>query len=337
MRRSGTIRLGLLAGTVCLSILAAATAEDLIYPVTVEKVWSRARIDGEKSKSSSGKGDLVIHRDRVEYVHGKSGWTLPWERIRAISVGKKKGDPDTDWVFLSVDGADWDEFVAVKDGRKFGFGAGTDRILETLRTAARDASAAQYDVPDGFIAYEGLDHLFTLGLPSSWLQYHAFADTRDGLVTTGTVVFYDPPPEEPGGEDRAARAQRALDEVAAGTRAHVAVIRRPADKKSGPEGLSETERETLRRDAETDSDYLGGFILDDPLRVEPVKVDLREGVRIQGRGRDASGAVRSLDLYAVADDGLLLIFRTIATGGDPGPASERLATVMETVKLHAVP
>jgi hypothetical protein len=319
-------------------VVAAGEGESgLSYPVTIKKVWMRARYDAEKSASSTGKGDLVIHRDRIEYLHGKDAWELPWERVRMISIRKKKGDVDTDWVFLGVSGPDREAHVALRDGRKFGFGKQTDQILATLRAAARGASAAQYAVPEGFVVYEALDHMFTIGLPAEWKAIHPSADVEDGVVRTGTVTFFEPPGPVTGREERAEVGRRAPGEAARGAWLNVSVERRPAEKGMDPDGLADGVVADLRTEVETDPAYLGGLRTEAELEVAPATVDRRNGVRIRGSGRDETGASRHLELIAVADAGLLYLFRSVADDDHMDSGTEILETVIETVRFRAGP
>lgn len=113
-------------------------------------------------------GDLDLDGDGLEFLHPKKGFTLSWSEVRRISYGTIGNDVDTEWVILDLVGSDIGDFAAFRDGASFGFGPETRGIHETIVDRAREARAAQYDVPDGYKTFDVLEHQVTFAVPDGW-------------------------------------------------------------------------------------------------------------------------------------------------------------------------
>lgn len=166
----------LLVALIVLAVAAIGTApakkKDKVRQTTdgatrIVNVWFRTE-KRPTFRAYRAAGDIDIHDAGIEFLHPKKGFTLPWGDVRRISYGVIGNDVDTEWVILYLTGSDLGEFVAFRDGASFGFGPKTRAIHEAVRDRAREAGAAQYDVPAGYRTFDVLEHQITFAVPDGW-------------------------------------------------------------------------------------------------------------------------------------------------------------------------
>lgn len=172
-------------------------APDAERPEVFERVWYRAsrRVGFRPFKAG---GDLAVYSDRLEFRRGSKQdpeirWRLMLDRIEQVSLGKLKGDRDSDWVAIQIKDASRDRVVALHDGGNFGFGTNTAELYELIRGALERARAGQFDVPDGFQALDGLGAQINLGIPQDWTAEAVEVLVQpDGKSTQGTAHLVAP-------------------------------------------------------------------------------------------------------------------------------------------------
>lgn len=323
----------LAAGMVAIAAVAgpgpAAEPED---GIVIERIWYRSERNRSFPKAFKGNGDLRIGSDGLEFRHKNKGWFLPWDRIRRISLGPMKGDVDTDWVVLSAPESDLGPLVGLRDGSRMGYGRRTEPLFRQIKDAARNARAAQFDVPDGFTTYEGLEHLLTLALPSDWSVEHRSAMVQDGKVHEGVVVFHEPVEASGTPAERVDRLQATIDR---GEIRALRLERRQASKGMKEDGFSDAAVESLTADMLADRDQIGGLEMLAAPEAGSFPVDGHTGVRLRAVAADASGAAHHVDAVAVCDGRMLFLFRMRGPAENRGEDGDLLERVLASVRFSA--
>jgi hypothetical protein len=300
------------------------------FPVTIQKVWYRTDKNTGFGKSYK-MGDLVVSTDSLEFVHRKRGWKVPLHDIHMMSMGKMKGDVDTEWVVLSLRSEKRGSLRGLRDGRKMGFGGRTGEIFEILKRAVEQASAAQYDVPEGFRAHTDLEHLFTVGIPEDWSAYNRSRVIQEGKVREGTVVFFEGrlPEGVTTVEDGEAspEVRDLLDGIATGEKRSFLVERRTAGKGMRCSGLDPEVVSVLSGElaAVWNSPTTG--------EIDDVEVDGCRGARFRIRGPGRDGNTRIADVTVVSHGRMLYLFRIEVLEEYYEAARETLEASMDTVRF----
>jgi len=267
-----------------------------------QRIWYRAGATA-KVKPFTDSGDLLLHADALEFLERKSGWRLPFANIRAIDVGRMKGDQDTDWIVLTVEDEALGPYVALRDGGAFGFGQRTRELHDALAKALREARAAQWNVPPGRVLFDALDHQIRLTQPEGWTTYAVETDFRDGINVAGTVVI-DP------GQGPGIRLVRKID---------------PARDRC--DGLPPGDVEDLVGEVVSARAYLDGAVAREAVEVSEATVGGCRGVRVRGASAD-----RIVDLFAVSHRGTRYVLAAVGAEDAMAvlvPELERMAASVE--------
>ena len=252
----------------------AADAPSIGLPHTITRVWSRTAKKTKGLPGGRNMGDLTLTDEALEFVGNseKSSFGVPMTDIRVVSYGKMKGDVDTDWAILEVQREGGPTLIGLRDGRRMGYGERTQEIFEAIRDATRQVGAAQYDAPQGFATYDGLDPYFTMVYPAGRSTVHrSVIQTPDQVL--GVLEFVS-------AEDEASVIRLERSDVRPGM---------------SPRGFSEKARARLLESTLKSPMLDEGYELLEPPRVEPASIDQRQGLRVLVRTRDAEGRGTLLD------------------------------------------
>jgi hypothetical protein len=304
-------------------------------PTTFEKVWYRT---GKKRglMGSSAVGALTVTPTEIRIDTRKKEIAIALDSIDTISFGKMRGDVDTDWIVLEIIEGESRTLVGLRDGRKFGYGQQTERLYELILDAIKRAGAAQYDVPEGYRAYDRLQAQFTLTVPQDWTAYPRSLIEVDGLALWGEIVFVPQssvPDSAVSAEERQQLRKKALAAVDDGSSGAFYVDRREALRGMRCEGFSEKARATLLRWAEEDPLFAAGRGSEESTRTETVVIDDCNGLRIVRRSRQPGQEERILDLRAVSDDETVYVFGLRSREGRYAEDLERFDTAVRSVRF----
>jgi hypothetical protein len=312
VKRAGSNRLGVSSSILLLLGLSAGgpdlagseeTAQEAIQlPKTLEQVWYRP---GHRRGFGGAKhtGDLTLTADTIYFTTKRKEIIIPMKAIRVASFGKMRGDVDTDWLVLSIEHPGLPKLLGLRDGRRFGYGQQTEQLRKTVMAALRLAPAAQFDVPEGYAVFEGMDRQFMMAFPVDWSTHPVLlVETEDGSLWGKTLVTAQPIDES--GDDVRSFDRGELPGFFIDTRELV--------KGMSCKGFSKQGRKTLL-------DWIAEVAIPGSLTasraeppaepvVESIDMDRCMGLRVLFRGAGADGIERVLDVRAVADsDNIILL------------------------------
>jgi hypothetical protein len=275
-----------------------AVEDSIQLPMTLEQVWYRP---GKRRGVGGAKhtGDLTLTRDSIYFTTNRKEIVIPMTAIHVASFGKMRGDVDTDWLVLSIDQPGLPSLLGLRDGRRFGYGQQTHKVRRAVMAALRLAGAGQFDVPEGFVAFDGMDRQFTLAHPTDWSTHPVLLiETDDGSLWGKTLVTAQPIDE--GGGDLTRFDAGELLGFFIDTRKLVTGMSCDGFSKKGREKLLEWIREIAVPQAGDESP--------EGPAVEMIAIDRCSGLKFVIRGRGTDGNDRVLDVRAVAErDNLVLI------------------------------
>ena len=306
-------------------LLFCSLGAAITFPFTVEQVWYRGA-DRPFARAFKAGGDLVVREQSLEFIHPKHGWTLPLEEISLVTIDTMKGDVDTEWVVLAVDGSRSGGLIGLRDGRKMGYGQETRQLYEKLLDVARSRKVAQFDVPAGLVPYEPLDRMVAFAFPEGWSDYQLSQHlNEDFSLPLGRTTFT--PSKVASREDLLTNHPRLMVE-----RTDV----RDFDRATCRSGLSRQLRSDLLKETIEDPYYLGATAITLEVESAPFPVGPCKGVRLRGAGRTVKGQELEVDLVAVVGSGVLYRFSLVAPrteGGAGNSAGRLLSQVVATIRL----
>jgi len=187
----------------------------------------------------------------------------------------------------------------------------------------RMAPAAQFDVPDGFAVFEGMDRQFTMAFPVDWSTHPVLlVETEDGSLWGKTLVTAQPIDES--GDD--------LRRFDWGELPGFFIDTRELVKGMSCKGFSRRGRETLLN-------WIAEVAIPGSLRasraeppaepvVETTDIDRCVGLRVLFRGAGADGIERVLDVRVVADSDNIILLGLPSLAAD---YDQRLSTFEKVV------
>ena len=294
-----------------LAAAPAVAAPETSLPLTVEHVWFRTVKGQSLIRFSNSKGDLTIGPDGISFSTHKKTTEIPIDRVQQITYGKIKGDVDTKWVLLGIGEKRADAIVAVRDGRKLGYGQKTWEIYERMKAALEQLSAAQYRVPQGYRAFADFSRQFTLAVPEPWDAYVESLVYVGERAPWGTIVISSEQIRRharPDGDGAmTAVDERALDRARAGEIPAFFIERMPVESGMRCKGFSEKGLERLLELAAEGSLFHGGGKLAANPTASPEIIDRCKGLRIRGRVEAEDGTQTEIDLHAAAEGDTLFV------------------------------
>jgi hypothetical protein len=308
---------------------------DTAQPTTFKKVWYRT----EKKRGvmgASAVGELTVTPTEIRIDTRKKEITIPLDSIETISFGKMRGDVDTDWIVLEIVVDESSRLVGLRDGRKFGYGQRTEQLYELILAGVKQAGAAQYDVPEGYQAYDRLQAQFTLTVPLGWTAYPRSLIEVDGLALWGEIVFVphsQVPDKDVSAEDRQELRRQSLAAVDDGSSGAFYVDRREALRGMRCEGFSEKAMARLLEWAVQDPLFAGGRGSEESTRTEPAIIDDCNGLRIVRRSKQVDQEELILDLRAVSDDETVFVFGLRSRAGRYEEDLKRFDTAVGSVRF----
>lgn len=307
--------------------------EDVQLPITLERVWFRTVRGGAWIRLGNSSGDLTIRPDALAFTTNKKTVELPIERVHSLTYGRIRADVDTEWVLLGVGERRSDTIVAIRDGKKLGYGQRTHEIYETLKRALRSLGAAHYRVPEGFRAFDNFDLVFSLAYPETWDPYIEDVVIVGDRAPFGSVVFSSEPLRHASAEgpvvDEAAVARALGGEVPA-----FFVERLPAEKGMKCKGFSAKGSQRLLELALEGRLFPHGAGTEATPAAAPEMIDFCNGLRLSGRARAEAGATGArVELHAAASNGTLFVFGMRARPEVWEQTRAVLAQVLETVRF----
>jgi hypothetical protein len=284
---------------------------EISLPLTVEHVWLRKVKGSSMIRLSNAKGDLTIGADGVSFSTQKKTVEIPIDEVQQITYGKIKGDVDTEWVLLGVGEKRADEIVAVRDGRKLGYGQRTWEIYETMKAALGQLSAAQYRVPRGYRAFADFSRQFTLAVPEQWDTYVESLEFVGRRAPWGTIIVSSEPirrTARPGGDGaRPVIDESALERARLGEVPAFFIERMPLEKGMRCKGFSKKGMEKLLDLASEGALFQGGGRLAGNPTASPEIIDRCNGLRIRGQAAAEDGTRTEIDLHAAAKGDTLFV------------------------------
>jgi hypothetical protein len=294
-----------------LATAPAVAAPETSLPLTVEHVWFRTVKGQSLLRFSNAKGDLTIGPDGISFSTHKKSTEIPIERVQQITYGKIKGDVDTEWVLLGIGEKRADAIIAVRDGRKLGYGQKTWEIYEKMKAALEQISAAQYRVPQGYRALADFSRQFTLAVPEPWdiyIESLVFVGERapwGTIFVSSERIRRQPRPDGEGA--RTVVDEDALDRARTGENPAFFIERMPVEGGMRCKGFSKEGLERfLDLAAEGALFHGGGKIAANPT-VSPEIIDRCKGLRIRGRVEAEDGTQTEIDLHAAANGDTLFV------------------------------
>jgi hypothetical protein len=300
-------------------------------PLTIERVWFKP----SKKLISSG-GDLTISEEGLELVTKKKTVLIALDDLYVLSYGRFKSDVDTEWSVLGIGQRGPAELLAIRDGKKLGYGQRTQRIYDKLKAALQQLAAAQYDVPPGYVTYEAFAKQFTLAIPANWDTHSESLVVEGDGRAWGTAIFSAEEIEyahRPMGQIVHIEDDPVLRRVFAGEVPAFFVARRQAESGMDCTGFSEKARRRLvEREQQRTVDVLG-YALEAPFSLSPATVGLCSGLRAQGRSRRPDGQAILIDLYLVAHERTEYVFGIRALEETYAAARQPFDTALATLKF----
>jgi hypothetical protein len=283
----------------------ADEASPLELPIAIEKVWFKT-----PNRLFSKGGDLIVSEEGFEFLLGKRSLTYSMDEIYILSFGKLKGDLDTDWALLAFGDDGPAETIGVRDGRKMGYGGRTTEIYQLLRRTLEQQRAGQYDVPDGYRAYDAIPHHGAFAVPRGWHVYPHELILDDSGQSWGTLVFSEAEIKPPwSGEDRLAPLVEdpTLGRVMAGELPGFFLVMRRTDPGMSCDGIPPKLVERMLATGEYDPLERSGHPIAQPASATPARVGFCEGVRIRSQGRRPDGGLVVHEAYVVAHHETLFV------------------------------
>jgi hypothetical protein len=298
-------RLGILfAAGLLLSSVCDAKADEVSLPLTIERVWFKA----SKKLVSSG-GDLTISQEGLELVTQKKTLLIPLEDLYVLSWGRFKSDVDTDWAVLGIGASGPADLLAIRDGKKLGYGQRTRQIYESLQSALKQLGAAQYDVPPGFEAYDVFSQQFSMAVPQGWDQHVESLVVQGDGHSWGTTIFSSEEIEHPKPDSTGIRLQDDpnLQRVLSGEVPAFFVGRSTAESGMSCTGFTDkAKRKLLEREENRAADLLG-YPMVEPFTLTPATAGLCSGLRARGVSLRPDGDRVRIDIYLVANEETLYV------------------------------
>jgi hypothetical protein len=319
---------------VLLLALPGAPEGTVELPMTVGRVWYRTADKGIARRLFRA-GDLTLGEDALELTDRRTTTVIPLERIRYIGYGKMKGDVETDWVVLTLEGGDVPEVVGFRDARRLGYGRRTPEIYDGLRGAFARLGAAQYDVPAGLRVFEGFQPDCTLAVPDGWQELSHTLVVAHAGPDRGTVLF-----SSELVRDRMEKEGRVLwienaagqERVRAGEVPALFVERRDAGRGMTCEGLSDAARAAVVEHVRA-----AWFEVEpESVEITPASVGGCAGQRIVGRiAREGGAEPLIVEVVAVARSRTLYLFAMRARAERHASFREPFLAALATVGFSA--
>jgi hypothetical protein len=320
----------LLLGALAAAVLGAANgrAEEPLPVTTLEQVWYHEPKGASLFQLFNTAGDLTITPTELLFSTGKRTIDLPLERIRVVSFGRLAGDVDTDWALLDVGQPGAPRIVAIRDGRKLGFGGRTREIYEHLEQALRRARAAQFAVPPGYRLFDDFRQQFTLAIPEGYATHLGSVVYVDGQARWGTSAFSARPIRRrgPGAPEI---DEELLAELRAGRASGFTLERREVSGGMRCDGITDKARAAILARAGIDP-LLGTIVLGVP-EATPARIGGCEALRLSARGVVSPGEETIVDVYAVARGETLFLFRQRAVAARLDEERKVFETALSTL------
>jgi hypothetical protein len=292
--------------------VAAPEPVEVSLPLTVEHVWFRTVKGSPTIRLFNTKGDLTVGPDGISFSTSKKTVEIPIDHVQQISYGKIKGDVDTEWVLFGVGEQRADAIVAVRDGRKLGYGQKTWEIYEKLKAALEQLSAAQYGAPQGLRSFHEFARQFTLAVPDGWDTYLESLVYVGERAPWGTIIVSSEEIRQPARPDgdgaRRAVDEGTLDRVRLGEIPGFFIERMPVEKGMKCKGFSEKGMERLLDLAAEGALFHGGGKLAGIPTASPELIDRCNGLRLRGQVVAEDGTRTEIDLHAAAEGDTLFVF-----------------------------
>jgi len=277
----------------------------IALPLAFDRVWFRS---GGKKRE----GDLIVTEQALELTARKKAFSIPLDRIHAISLGTMSGDVDTEWIVMAVGVRPPYDLVGIRDGAKWGYGARTQEFYTKLRRVFEQLAVAQYDVPAGHKPYEDPDRSCTIAIPEDWNSYLESLVLVGGRAARGTTMLTEARirriERSADGQARAVDDLELLDAILAGESPGFFIERADAERGMNCDRLSGGARERLLERARGDLVFGEGFDVLEAPRASDSRVGGCAALQVVGRSRRPDGAEVVLELFAAAKHGTLYLF-----------------------------
>jgi hypothetical protein len=304
---------------------AAAAAPE--GSLTIDQVRYRA---AEKKLSTAG--DLIITPKSLVFAKDKTQIRIPFEKIHVVSLGKLRGDVDTDWVVVATGDARNLEKHGFRDGKAMGYGGRTPEIHARVIEAVAAASAAQYAVPQGFETFDEFDDQFTIGAPRGWDVYLPSLLFVGERSPWGIIVFSAEPVRV--GAAGSAETPAIPEDVLEAPAGAFFVERTQARSGMSCKGFSDKARQALLvRTAEGSLPW--GCAVEQALEVTPLPIEGCQGLHVLRRCRTPEAREVVQDFYAVARADTLLIVALRAAAERHEVQRATLEAAVATLRLSA--
>jgi len=307
------------------TVTAAEEAGEPELPVTIDKVWCK----GIKKKSWNGLGsfrwlaDLTVTEDALEFVGKKKALTIPLDSVRIVSLGKLKGDVNTDWIVLELDQPGDTGIIGFRDGSKLGYGQRTEEMFFRLRGLLRQLGVAHFSAPQGFVPYTKFDTQAGIIIPEGWNEYaHAVIYEGDNRPA-GSLIF----------SAHKIVTKSEVEEAMRGERPAIFVHLSEQTRGMSCDGFSEKAREGLldRAAADLVADYT--FHVVDAPQSTAVPISECQGLSIRGHSRSANGTELWLERRVVAHGRALYTIDLRSSEANPGELVETLNRVANGLRF----
>ena len=305
--------------------------DDIQLPLTIERVWFKP----SRKLISSG-GDLTISAEGLELVKNKKTVVIPLEELYVLSYGRFKSDVDTEWTILGLGENGPSTLLAIRDGKKLGYGWRTRQIYDKLRVAMKKLGVGQFRVPPGYLTFEVFATQFTLAIPADWdTHMQSLVVEADGR-SWGTAIFSSEEIDHPhrkAGEISHLEDDPDLQRVLAGELPAFFIGRSEIESGMSCNGFTDKAKQRLiQREHERTVDVLG-YPLVEPFSLTPATVGFCSGFRAQARSRRPDGREILIDLYFVADDATLYVIGLRSLDEVHAAAREPFENALATLKF----
>lgn len=297
------------------------------FPVTIDKVWCK----GIKAKSWNQLrsfrwlGDLTVTEEALEFVGKKKALTIPLDSVRIVSLGKLKGDVNTDWIVLELAQPGGTGIIGFRDGAKLGYGQRTEEMFFRLRGLLQQLGAAQFSAPPGFVPYTKFDTQAGIFVPEGWNEY-AHAVVYEGDARPAGSLIFSP---------QKLVTEAEVEEALRGQRASILVHLSEQTRGMSCDGFSEKARTDLLDRAASDlvADYT--FQVANPPQATAATISGCQGLRIRGHSRSSDGIELWLDRRVVAHGRALFVIELRSSEADPADLVETLDRVAAGLRFAA--
>ena len=297
------LRLGLLAlllgGALRLSTPPVIAEEDaaIQVPVTFDEIWYRQekKKGMGKLKAYKASGALRVTAQGLEFAAKEKRVFIPVADLRLVSLGKMGRDVDTDWVLVAFEKAGSIEVVGFRDGDKLGYGSETATLGRNLRSLMKLLGAAQYNVPEGYKAFDQPDYQIAFAIPADWSTYVQSMVVVDGKARWGTIVFSSEPDERQLPQSPEAPPAFFLE-------------RRETKRGMSCDGFTPKAQAAVLAQIAEDPLFGTGYEIVDSPRVSEITLGRCSGMRLQARSLAADGSTLVLDMRVIAKRDTLYLF-----------------------------